>query len=102
MNSAQDLSILSLVLNASLLVQCVMALLMVMSIASWAIIFKKIAILRAVRKDTERFERDFWSGGDLNTLLESAQRTTRSAAVLERIFAAGMQEFLKARDIDPA
>ena len=102
MNSAQDLSILSLVLNASLLVQCVMALLMVMSIASWAIIFKKSAILRAVRKDTERFERDFWSGGDLNTLLESAQRTTHSAAVLERIFAAGMQEFLKAREIDAA
>ena len=102
MNSAQDLSILSLVLNASLLVQCVMALLMVMSIASWAIIFKKSAILRAVRKDTERFERDFWSEGDLNTLLESAQRTTRSAAVLERIFAAGMQEFLKAREIDAA
>ncbi|MCE7505205.1 protein TolQ [Polynucleobacter sp. IMCC30063] len=102
MNSAQDLSILSLVLNASLLVQCVMALLMVMSIASWAIIFKKSSILRAVRKDTERFERDFWSGGDLNTLLESAQRTTHSAAVLERIFAAGMQEFLKAREIDAA
>ncbi len=102
MNPTQDLSFLSLILNASLLVQLVMLLLLGMSIASWTIIFKKGATLRAVQRDTERFERDFWSGGDLNTLLEAAQRNTRSAAVLERIFAGGMQEFLKAREIDAA
>ena len=63
-----------------------MLLLLGMSVASWAIIFKKTAVLRGVRRDTERFERDFWSGGDLSTLLESAQRNTRSDAVLEHIF----------------
>mgnify|MGYP006192822033 CR=1 FL=1 len=41
---------------------------------SWTVIFKKGSTLRGVRRDTERFERDFWSGGDLNTLLEAAQR----------------------------
>ena len=102
MNPTQDLSFLSLILNASLLVQLVMLLLLGMSIASWTIIFRKGATLRAVQRDTERFERDFWSGGDLNTLLEAAQRNPRSAAVLERIFAGGMQEFLKAREIDAA
>jgi biopolymer transport protein TolQ len=55
-----------------------------------------------VRRDTERFERDFWSGGDLNTLLEAAQRNNRSSAVMERIFAGGMLEFSKAREIDAA
>ena len=102
MTPTQDLSFLSLVLNASLLVQLVMLLLLSMSVASWTIIFKKTAILRGVRQDTERFERDFWSGGDLNTLLDAAQRNTRSDAVLEHIFEAGMQEFMKVREIDAA
>ena len=102
MTTTQDLSFLSLVLNASLLVQLVMLLLLGMSIASWTIIFKKTAILRGVRQDTERFERDFWSGGDLHTLLAAAQRNTRSDAVLEHIFEAGMQEFMKVREIDAA
>ena len=86
MTTTQDLSFLSLVLNASLLVQLVMVLLLSMSVASWTIIFKKTAILRGVRRDTERFERDFWSGGDLNTLLSAAQRNTRSDAVLEHTY----------------
>ena len=102
MNPTQDLSFLSLVLNASLLVQLVMFLLLGMSIASWTIIFKKGAVLRGVRNDTERFERDFWSGGDLNTLLEASLRNKSSSAVLEHIFEAGMQEFMKLREIDAA
>jgi len=102
MNPTQDLSFLSLVLNASLLVQLVMLLLLGMSIASWTIIFKKGAVLRGVRNDTERFERDFWSGGDLNTLLDASLRNKSSSAVLEHIFEAGMQEFMKLREIDAA
>jgi biopolymer transport protein TolQ len=38
----QDLSILHLVLNASFVVQCVMLLLMGVSITSWAAIFRKL------------------------------------------------------------
>ena len=102
MNPTQDLSFLSLILNASLLVQLVILLLLGMSIASWTIIFKKGSVLRGVRNDTERFERDFWSGGDLNTLLEASLRNKSSSAVLEHIFEAGMQEFMKLREIDAA
>ena len=108
MNPTQDLSILTLVLNASILVQAVMVLLLSLSVASWTIIFRKGSNLRAARRETERFERDFWAGGDLQTLFEGAQRKMSSAsnqanaAVLERIFAAGMQEFLKAKEIDAA
>ncbi len=108
MNPTQDLSILTLVLNASILVQAVMVLLLSLSVASWTIIFRKGSNLRAARRETERFERDFWAGGDLRTLFDAAQRKMGSAgnavnaAVLERIFAAGMQEFLKAKEIDAA
>jgi len=108
MNPTQDLSILTLVLNASILVQAVMVLLLSLSVASWTIIFRKGSTLRAAQRETERFERDFWAGGDLQTLFEAAQRKMSSAgnqanaAVLERIFAAGMQEFLKAKEIDAA
>jgi biopolymer transport protein TolQ len=56
-----------------------------------------------VRRQTEAFEKDFWSGGDLSTLLEAAQRNQgKHANSLQRIFQAGMQEFLKGKDIDPA
>lgn len=108
MNPTEDLSILTLVLNASILVQAVMVLLLSLSVASWTIIFRKGSTLRAAQRETERFERDFWAGGDLQTLFEAAQRKMSSAgsqanaAVLERIFAAGMQEFLKAKEIDAA
>jgi len=108
MNPTEDLSILTLVLNASLLVQGVMVLLLSLSVASWTIIFRKGSTLRAAQRETERFERDFWAGGDLRTLFDAAQRKMGSAgnavnaAVLERIFAAGMQEFLKAKEIDAA
>lgn len=99
----QDLSFISLILNASVLVQLVMLLLLSLSIASWTIIFRKGRAIRAVRIETERFERDFWSGGDLHTLLQSAQRNQNNhAGSLQRIFQSGMQEFLKGRDIDPA
>jgi len=108
MNPTEDLSILTLVLNASLLVQGVMLLLLALSVASWTIIFRKGGNLRAARRATESFERDFWAGGDLSSLYESAQRKMANgggsinAAILERIFAAGMQEFLKAKEIDAA
>jgi len=102
MHATQDLSILSLVMNASVLVQLVMLLLLGLSVASWTIIFRKGLALKAVRQDTERFERDFWSGGDLNTLLQGAMRNKEQAASLERIFESGMQEFLKGNEIDGA
>ncbi len=57
----QDLSIISLVLHASLLAQAVMALLLVMSLFSWTYIFRKHLALRARAQQTESSRRDFWS-----------------------------------------
>lgn len=94
----QDLSIISLVLHASLLAQAVMALLLVMSLFSWTYIFRKHLALRAARTQTEGFERDFWAGGDLQALYNSAVNNRHNTGALERIFESGMDEFLKARE----
>ena len=78
MNVTEDLSILSLIANASLLVKLVMALLGTVSFMSWYWIFRKWFAIRDAKKKTDLFERDFWSGGDLNALYQSAIRTAAS------------------------
>ena len=95
MTITQDLSILSLITNASLLVQAVMALLFVVSLMSWSYIFRKWFTLRRAKAQTEKFERDFWSGADLNALYQSAANDRHGSGSLERIFEAGMREFIK-------
>jgi biopolymer transport protein TolQ len=103
MNVTTDLSILSLVLNASILVKGVMLLLAAVSFMSWYWIFRKWFAIRDARAKTEQFERDFWSGGDLNALFQSAVNDRHSAGALERIFEAGYREFTKLRNQrDPA
>ena len=100
----QDLSIITLVLHASLVVQLVMAGLMITSLASWTVIFGKLFGLRKVRADNEFFERDFWAGRNLNELYADASKKP-AASPMERIFASGMREFLKLRErklTDPA
>jgi biopolymer transport protein TolQ len=51
----QDMSIVSLVLQASLVVQLVMAGLLVVSLASWTVIFGKLFGLKRVRTRNEGF-----------------------------------------------
>jgi biopolymer transport protein TolQ len=94
----QDLSILHLVLNASVVVQAVMLLLMAVSISSWAAIFRKLFSLKKVKAQNEAFERDFWSGSSLNDLFAAATQNARSCGPMERIFASGMREFQKLRE----
>ncbi len=105
MNVTQDLSIIELVTNASLIVKLVMALLTAVSVMSWYWIFRKWFAIRDARTRTNAFERDFWSGGDLNSLYESAVSKRHGAGQLERIFEAGYREFSKLRGqktLDPA
>ncbi len=94
----QDLSILHLVLNASFVVQAVMLLLMVVSISSWAAIFRKFFALNRVKSMNEAFEREFWSGASLNDLFAEASKNAAEAGPMERIFASGMREFQKLRE----
>jgi biopolymer transport protein TolQ len=93
----QDLSITSLILHASLVVQLVMAGLMLTSFISWTVIFGKVFGLRRVRVRNEDFEREFWSGRSL-TELNHAVSQKENTSPMERIFASGMREFLKLRE----
>ena len=93
----QDFSILTLVVQASFVVQVVMAGLMVGSLASWTVIFGKLFGLKRVRTMNEEFEREFWAGRNLNELYGDAAKRT-DASPMERIFAAGMREFFKLRE----
>lgn len=94
----QDLSILQLVLHASIGVQLVMALLLLVSITSWAAIFRKLFALRRVKSLNESFEREFWSGTSLNDLFANATKSAKPLGPMERIFGSGMREFQKLRE----
>jgi biopolymer transport protein TolQ len=94
----QDLSIVNLILNASWVVQGVVALLVGVSIASWAAIFRKIISLKRVQSLNDEFDREFWSGTSLNDLYAAATQNAKHSGPMERIFASGMREFQKLRE----
>lgn len=95
MTPSTDLSILTLIANASLVVQAVLALLMLLSLLSWTYIFQKFFIFKKTQKQVDAFERKFWSGAELTGLLEECQNKGAATGIEERVFMAGMQEFLK-------
>ena len=92
-----DLSLLELVLNASILVQLVMLLLLAASLASWTMIFRKHSVLRRARFASDEFEERFWSGQDLVTMFNRINSHAFDAAGMERIFHSGFKEFARLR-----
>ena len=90
-----DHSALDLILQASLIVQFVMALLAGASVVSWAIIFRKRTLLNAERLAADRFEEQFWSGGDLAALYKSLESGAPSG--MAGVFVAGFREFSRLR-----
>ena len=95
MNVHPDLSFVSMITNASVVVQSVIGLLFLFSLWSWWQIFLKLFGLRRAASDTDRFEDEFWKGGDLNELFQRASQSRGGA--LERIFSAGFREYAKHR-----
>jgi len=93
-----ELSIVQLMLHATWVVQAVVLLLVLMSLISWAAIFRKMGTLKRVRSRNDAFEREFWSGINLNELYAAAAQNARNAGPMERIFASGMREFNKLRE----
>jgi biopolymer transport protein TolQ len=93
----QDLSLLHLILHASIPVQVVMALLLLASLMSWWFIFIKLFALRRALRKTDAFEREFWGGGDINAMSQRVAAERERAGEMERIFEAGFREFMKLR-----
>ena len=97
MNVTQDLELWHLIANASLVVKAVMLLLLAVSFMSWMFIFRKWMAIRSARSQTEEFEREFWSGKDVNILYQGSVNNRHGIGSLERIFEVGYREFTKLR-----
>lgn len=93
----EQLSILDLVLNASLVVQLVMGLLLLASMVSWVVIFQRGFTLATVRREAIEFENEFWSGKDLRKIYLEIESAEREPIGLENIFVAGFKEFTRLR-----
>jgi biopolymer transport protein TolQ len=91
-----DMSVISLLWEASMPVQIVMLLLLGASLMSWSIIFTKRRLIRRTKNASDEFEAAFWSGGDLNTLYRSATRSKGGSIGMASIFEAGFREFNRA------
>ena len=102
MQAPDNMSLYSLISQASLPVQLIMVMLLGISILSWTYIFSKRFALKKANEQTRRFEDDFWSGGDLSMLQQAVASRRAEQGALARIFDAGMTEFLKSRRTAPA
>ncbi len=93
--SNDSISMLSLITQASLLVQLVMLSLLLASIVSWAMIFSKHYRLKNALKIADEFEDDFWSGGDMTTLYQQWSGRRNDTEGMAAIFVAGYREFTR-------
>ena len=95
MTIGSDLSLFSLIWEASLPVQAVMLILVIASMASWKIIYLKIKTLKMAEQNTDDFEKIFWSGGSLSNLYESVSvKPPKDILGLPVIFKAGYKEYM--------
>ena len=101
----ENLSILSLILNASVLVQMVMGILLIASLLSWIMIIQRSLFLGAAQRSFREFEDTFWSGIDLNNLydeLTAQAQEDGNGDGIENVFRAGFREFNRLAQSDKA
>jgi biopolymer transport protein TolQ len=92
-----DMSFLHLITGASLVVQLVMLLLLVVSMVSWTMIFRRRSVLKDARIAADEFEDRFWSGGDLAMLFRNVTAQSEHAVGMAGIFQSGFNEFVRLR-----
>lgn len=95
-----SISIWSLIVEASLVVQIIMAILVLLSLTSWLIIIQRGISLRRATTEAEAFEENFWSGLDLRQVYaDGAERLAEGKPLngLEAVFRAGFKEFNRLR-----
>ena len=88
-----EASFFELVLQASLIVQFVMLMLLAASVVSWAIILRKRTMITEATNSSDEFETSFWSGGDLTGIYREVAGTGESPTAMAGIFEAGFREF---------
>ena len=94
-----DFSIIELFLQASLVVQVVMVLLLVVSIISWIVIFERYFNLNRIKEANKIFEEQFWSGKDLHEIHKGIEELSNDELIGSlRVFKSGFGEFLRLSD----
>ena len=87
-----DLSVITLFLQADIIVKLVMLMLLCASFWSWAVIFDKFLKMRRLRRDADSFEEAFWSGRRASDDLYD-RIGNRPEDPMSSIFAAAMREW---------
>ncbi|MCG6897934.1 MAG: protein TolQ [Thiocapsa sp.] len=95
-----DLSLFNLILQASLVVQLVLVVLVVASVMSWTMILDRGRVLSKAHKSAIAFEERFWSGGDLSALYKDLSQDDKGNQGLASIFRAGFKEYVRLRKIE--
>jgi biopolymer transport protein TolQ len=91
-----DLSLYRLIMDASLIVQLVMVILVVASVLSWLVILVKARTIKLAHRAADDFEERFWSGVDLAHLYDGVRRKAEMSG-MEHVFSSGFKEFLRTR-----
>ena len=92
----QELSLIELILDASILVQIVMLILVLASVTSWFLIIQRVMLMRRTDDELFLFEEQFWSGIDLAQLYREGNQAVADGQLptgVERLFRAGFKEF---------
>lgn len=93
----EPLSFIDMILNASLIVQVVMVILIMASMVSWVMIFQRGFTLSAIRRQATEFENEFWSGTDLRQIYKDVESEEAAPIGMTAIFSAGFKEFTRLR-----
>lgn len=96
-----DLSMITLISEASLIVKLVMLSLLAISLYSWLLIFRKREELSQAKADADSFEDKFWSGNELNKLYEDISSRPHASRGMEGIFEVGFKEFVRLKKSAP-
>ena len=91
--SSDGVAILSMMLNASLPVQLVLLLLVLASITSWTMIFRKWFVFKLAEREAERFEKKFWSGGNVGQMYTELARDEAKQTGMASVFVEGFREY---------
>jgi biopolymer transport protein TolQ len=97
---SSDLSLLSLILHASFVVQLVLLILVLASVMSWTLIIDRGRVIKNARKAANAFEERFWSGGDLSALYKDLSTDEQGSSGLAAIFRAGFKDYVRLRKIE--
>ena len=98
---ANELSLWSYIVDAGVVVKCVMMILLMASVASWTIICERWSLLRQRRRDNRQFMQRFWSGSNLNELYDELDKRHDTLCGLSKQFYAGFTEYTKLYDQAP-